>query len=81
MSILTEILGWSGSLLLSVCAWPAAYSAWKAKHCTYDVTFLLLWCLGELLLLGYALLTKQWLLLPNYILNLIAIGIIRRYNG
>jgi len=78
--ILTELLGWIGSIMLAVCALPAAYSAWKDKRCQYDKLFILIWFWGEVVLLGYALLTKQWLLVPNYCVNILSIAIIWRYN-
>jgi len=75
-----ELIGWIGSVMLAVCAIPAAYSAWKEKSCNYNKLFLLLWIGGEVCLLIYVINTNQWLLLPNYILNTIAPSIIWRYN-
>ena len=79
-TFMTDVLGTIGSLMLAVCSVPAAYAAWKDKKCTYNKYFLLLWFWGEAALLAYVLLTKHWLLLPNYLVNLVAIGIIWRYN-
>lgn len=77
---MNEILSWSGSMMLAVCAIPAAYSAWRAGSCDYDKMFLNLWFGGEILLLIYAINTQQWALVPNYIVNILAIGILKRYN-
>ncbi len=79
-TLLTDILGTVGSWMLALCALPAAYSAWKTKEAHYNRPFLLLWFWGEVLLLWYTILTGQLLLIPNYVLNIVAIGIIWRYN-
>jgi len=79
-TFLVDVLGTIGSLMLALCALPAAYAAWRDKEANYNRLFLLLWFWGEVLLLTYTILTGQLLLIPNYVLNIFAIGIIWRYN-
>jgi uncharacterized protein with PQ loop repeat len=77
---MTEIIGWLGSILLGCCALPASYAAWRDKTCQYNVPFLLMWLSGEILLLVYALLERQYPLILNYILNIACLLIIWKYN-
>ena len=63
-----EIIGLLGSLLFAVSSWPQAYKA-VFLHTTEGVSvlFMLLLMLGGVCSASYAVLTKQYILLPNYI--------------
>lgn len=69
-----------GSILMALCAVPAAWAAWCDEECHYDKRFLWLWLVGEILYLIYAVRTGQYVLLLNYIPNLFCLMIIMRYN-
>ncbi len=75
-----EVLGAIGSVCFAVCGVPAAISALRHKTVDYDWTFLGLWALGELSMIGYALGTWQPWLLLNYGGNGLCLVIIIYYN-
>jgi len=47
--MVNEIVGWVGSIMLSICAAPQVYHTWKTKK-TGDLSwgFLWLWFYGEI---------------------------------
>ena len=49
-----EIVGWAGSIMLSLCAVPQVYRTWKTQSAG-DLSwgFLLLWFFGEILTFAY----------------------------
>lgn len=69
-----------GSVLLALCGLPEAVSAYREKRCGIGWGMLLMWLFGELLLTVFALQTKQYVLLINYIANLIFLGVMLRYK-
>lgn len=68
-------LGWIGSFLLAFCGLPELCKSLKSRRCALSYSFLLMWGLGEILVLipviGQALGT--WLIF-NYSANLIIIA-------
>jgi hypothetical protein len=76
-----DVLAWAGSLLLAACAVAGAYDAWKRNYCSVGWAFLACWWFGELFLFFYAVLTKQWHLLVNYVVNLFGVMVMAYYNN
>ncbi len=74
--MITEIIGWIGSIALSICAIPQVIKTWKTKSAN-DLSwgFLLLWFKGEILTFAYILYSdyaSQVYHLPlyvNYVFN------------
>lgn len=69
-----------GSILLALCGFPEAYSAWRRKECHIGWGMLGMWLAGEILLSIFAIQTKQYVLLINYFTNLTFIVIMIRYK-
>jgi uncharacterized protein with PQ loop repeat len=64
-----------GSILLAICALPEAMRTFKTKRCGIGWGMLISWLLGEVLLSIFAIQTKQYVLLINYVANLTFLGI------
>ncbi len=75
-----ELIGLLGSICFALCGVPAAWEAYKNKHCHFAWGFLWLWAVGEILTLIYVLAVQEWILLLNYGVNLICIIILMYYN-
>jgi hypothetical protein len=75
-----EAIAMLGSLFFAVCGVPPAVSAIRAKECFYSTPFLLMWGMGEGLMILFALLSSQYVLLVNYVPNAICLGIMVYYN-
>jgi hypothetical protein len=75
-------IGWLGTQLLAWCALPALIDVVSKRDGSgYDIWFLLMWGLGELLTAIYVYNKhKDWPLLINYTLNLAFISIIVCYK-
>jgi uncharacterized protein with PQ loop repeat len=69
-----------GSVLLAICGLPEAIIAYRTKNCTIGIVMLLMWFIGEFCLVIFALQTKQYILLINYIANLIFVYIMIYYK-
>lgn len=69
-----------GSLLLAFCGLPETYKCYREKKCSLGWPMLLMWLIGELLLIIYAIQIKQYALLTNYIINLVFIAILIYYK-
>lgn len=69
-----------GSLLLAFCGVPEVYKCYKEKKCSIGWAMLLMWLVGELLLIIFALQTKQYSLLINYLANVGLIVVLLRYK-
>jgi hypothetical protein len=69
-----------GSILLALCGFPEAYATYKSKKCNIGWAMLVMWLLGEILLIIFALQTKQYVLLINYVANLTFLAILIRYK-
>lgn len=70
-----------GSFLLAICGLPEAYRAHKLKHCGVGWSMLLLWLVGELCLVAFALQSRQYILLVNYFANILFILIMVYYKS
>lgn len=79
---MSEIVGWIGSILFSLCAAPQAYKSWKQKHSRgLDWSFLLMWLLGGIFTIAYVSQKEDVLpLLVNYYTNLSLLCVIIWYR-
>ena len=76
-----ELIGWTGSMLMALCAFPQAYKCFQEKHSNgISWGFLMMWLIGEVLVLIYVFPTYQWPLIFNYIANIIALSVILYYK-
>jgi uncharacterized protein with PQ loop repeat len=69
-----------GSILLALCGMPEAYKCYKTKSCTLGWPMLIMWFVGEVLLIIFAFQTVQYFLLLNYFSNLAFLLIMMRYK-
>jgi hypothetical protein len=69
-----------GSILLALCGFPEVLRCFKNKRCDIGYPMLLLWLIGELLLIVFAIQTKQFILLINYFANVIFVLIMLYYK-
>lgn len=69
-----------GSVLLACCGAPEAYRAFKLKRCDVGYGMLLSWLIGELFLIVFAIQTTQYVLLINYLTNVLFIAIMLYYK-
>jgi uncharacterized protein with PQ loop repeat len=78
----TTIIGWTGSILFSVCGAPQAIKTWKDGHAKgLDLYFLLLWTGGEVFTLTAVLLENaSAYLVCNYLINLVWLLVMWRYK-
>jgi len=77
-----EAFGIAGAILLALCAAPQAILSYKQKHSSgVSSTFLSMWFFGEILMLAYvAIVSPDWILISNYILNIVLVGVIIYYK-
>ena len=77
-----EMIGWMGSVLFSLCAYPQAIKSYKDGHSDgLSWYFLLMWFIGEILTLIYVSCTSASLpLLANYLMNLLILLVIIKYK-
>ena len=74
------ILEWVGSIAFALCGLPLALEALKYKKVTLPLSFLLTWITGEVSMLLWALLEKQWVILgANYVPNFVCLCIVVYY--
>lgn len=76
-----ETAGWLGGALLAACGLPQAIKSYRQKH-SYGLSlwFLLMWLLGEILVLAYVLPKWHWPLILNYTANIILVAVILYYR-
>lgn len=70
-----------GSVLLALCALPEVVRTIRNKRCDIGHGMLLAWLIGEVCLVVFALQTKQYVLLINYIANLLFVLVLYWYKG
>lgn len=73
------MIGWLGNMLLAICGIPLAYEAWKNKTIKINFWFLLVWTLGELLVLVHVIRLGDYPLILNYVANVLLLFIVWRY--
>lgn len=79
---MAEFIGVIGAILLALCGVPQAIKSVKDKH-SYGISwwFILMWFGGEIFVLIYVVLTScDWILISNYIMNILLIIIILYYK-
>ena len=69
-----------GSILLALCGVPEAWKCYKEKKCTISWMMLLMWLVGEICLVIFAIQTKQYVLLINYFANIAALAVMIRFK-
>ena len=69
-----------GSVLLALCGLPEAIRSFKLKRCDVGYPMLILWLLGELCLIVFAIQTTQYVLLINYFANVAFILVMLYYK-
>jgi len=79
---IVELIGIAGSILLALCGVPQAWRSFQDKHSDgISWGFLNMWGGGEILVLTYiCLTTMDWILIANYAVNLVTLGIIMWYK-
>lgn len=76
-----EIIGWLGSIMLSVCGLPQAWDSFRKKNSDgISWGFILLWLFGEIFALIYAFYIKENPIIFNCALNTIIISVIFYYK-
>ena len=78
-----ENIGWTGSMLLALCALPQAYKSVKEGHSRgVSGLFLIMWLLGEILMQIYVGYVHGYdmPLLVNYWINTLFVVIILKYK-
>ena len=80
MEILS-LMGWTGSIMLALCALPETIKAIRTKKCSLTLTTILLWLFGEVLvLIPICILTPKGWLIVNYGTNVILTLILLYYK-
>lgn len=75
------LMGWLGSLCLSICGLPQAWMSFKEKSSEgISWGFLLLWGFGELFGIAYVVDKADAPLIMNYATNILIIGVILYYK-
>lgn len=75
------LMGWIGSLCLSICGLPQAWMSFKEKSSEgISWGFLLLWGFGELFGIAYVVDKADAPLIVNYATNILIIGVILYYK-
>lgn len=73
-------VGLIGSILLGICALPETIRTIQDKRCHLGWGFLFLWYVGEILSLIYGVSLKEFPLILNYSVNVIALTIMVYYK-
>lgn len=76
-----DTVGWTGGFLLAMCGIPQALNSIEEGH-SQGITWgmLIMWLLGELLLLAYVVPKLDWPLILNYCSNILIVSIILWYK-
>jgi uncharacterized protein with PQ loop repeat len=77
-----DIIGWIGAACFALCAIPQLITTLRLGHAEgVSGLFLALWFVGEVCMLYYvAVVSWDWILLANYIMNLACLVLIIRYK-
>jgi hypothetical protein len=70
-----NLIAFLGSMLLALCAVPELLRTLYDNKCYLSWAFLLLWFLGEILMLIYSIHLWNYALMMNYIFNTIVVTI------
>lgn len=76
-----ETIGYIGSILLALCAFPQAIQSYKDGHSRgINIYFLLMWTFGEIFTIIYVTPLMSIPLFINYGANLAFLSVIWRYK-
>mgnify|MGYP007100173350 CR=1 FL=1 len=75
-----DIIGFIGSFLLTFCGIPELIRTIKHNKCYVGWTFLLMWFIGEVLMLIYVIPKNDLPLLLNYLFNSVLLSILVFYK-
>jgi uncharacterized protein with PQ loop repeat len=70
-----QLVGMAGSLLLALCGLPEMIYSLKHKTCRVPSSLLWLWFTGELCSFAYILYIQDYVLTPNYLCNIVILGV------
>jgi len=77
----TELFGWIGSLLFSLCGLPQAVQCARDGHARgLSWSFLAMWFFGEVFTIIYVWPKADVPLLANYMVNLVFLVVMLRYK-
>ena len=76
-----ETFGWTGGVSLAACGLPQAIKSYRQGHSHgLSLWFLLMWLMGEVMVLAYVLPKWHWPLIFNYAANIVIVAIILLYK-
>jgi len=76
-----DTVGWIGSILFAICGMPQAIQCARDGHSNgLNWLFILCWLFGEIFTIIYVWPTGDVILLSNYFVNLVFLGIMLRYK-
>jgi uncharacterized protein with PQ loop repeat len=76
-----ELIGWIGSIMLSICGLPQAIQSFRDKHSNgISWGFILLWLFGEIFAVVYVIYKKEYPIIFNCGLNTLIVSIICYYK-
>lgn len=77
---MNDLIGWVGGICLALCAVPEVIKTLKNGQCSVGWGMLLLWGVGEVLVLVSIFHLDIGFLIFNYLINIICIGILMYYK-
>jgi len=78
---LIEVIGWTGGLLLAVCAFPETLRTVMEGKCHIGWGTLLMWYFGEIFTLIYILTkARRWPIIFNYSFNILLVSVMIYYK-
>jgi lipid-A-disaccharide synthase-like uncharacterized protein len=85
MTIISEYLmmtlvGYLGGFLFAICAFPELYKTIVNKRCDIGWGMLILWFVGEVLMLFYSFWLADFPLIINYVSNFIIVTILLTFK-
>lgn len=81
MTELMELAGLAGSLCFAFGSWPQAWQAWKNKKVEgVSLLFTILCFIGGFCSSVYAVMTKQYVMLPNFAIGALGIAVVIYYQ-
>lgn len=76
-----EFIGLAGSICFAASSYPQVWYTIKTKDTkSVSLSFLIIFLIGAFSFSGYAVMTKQYILLPNYLFCTLGFGIITIYK-
>lgn len=71
-----DLVGYIGSICFAICGIPPAVEAIRKGYCEYPKSFLWLWFIGEIATTIYVIAIAKYILLINYIVNLLCLMVL-----